>query len=345
MEPVVAAALERWRGTLLTDDLYEQILAFEAADALEAAVSSAPTPPLMPAAPPPPAAAPPAPAAPPPPAPGGRVDLVAEGLAYVGAALALGFGAAVFGDLWENLGSLGRIVMMVVPTVIVGAAGITLGDEHRGSVRRLGTVLSALAVIGVGISTAVVLAELTEVKEVAVATLTGLAGLAVGIPTHRARASWPTTIVLGAAVLLTVFAGISWIELPSSSTMIGIILIGLGLAWASLGWSGHLRPRNAFEVTGLLTGGIGVQAMAFEGGITTTALCIGLLVSGAALAQALREERTPPAVLGGLGITVFAPQLVLHLFEDTMGAPLAIFVAGITLVAVSVLILRQRKPA
>jgi hypothetical protein len=28
-----------------------------------------------------------------------------------------------------------------------------------------------------------------------------------------------------------------------------------------------------------------------------------------------------------------------------MGAPLAIFVAGITLVAVSVLILRQRKPA
>jgi hypothetical protein len=334
MEPVVAAALERWRGTLLTDDLYEQILAFEGAQATETAVSSTPDP-LM--APPP---APPAPIA-----PGGKLDLAAEGLAYVGAALALGFGAAVFGSLWTELGSLGRIVMMVVPTVIVGAAGITLGDKHRGSVRRLGTVLSALAVIGVGISTAVVLTELTEVKDVAVATLAGLAGLAAGIPTHRARTSWPTTIVLGVAVLLTVFAGISWIELPSSSTVIGIILIGLGLAWASLGWSGHLRPRDAFEVTGLVTGGVGVQVMAFEGGLTTTALCIGLLVSGAALAQALREGRTPPAVLGGLGITVFAPQLVLHLFEDTMGAPLAIFVAGITLVAGSVLILRQRKPA
>lgn len=101
------------------------------------------------------------------------------------------------------------------------------------------------------------------------------------------------------------------------------------------------RPRSAFEITGLLVGGIGVQILAFET-FTVPVLLVGLAVAGGAMAVGLSEDRTSPAVLGGLGITVFAPQLVFEVFGETVGGPLALFVGGISLVTVAVTILRRK---
>ena len=271
----------------------------------------------------------------------GGSSVVAEGLAYVGAALALGAGFSVFARLWEDFGATARISLLAIGTVLLGAGAYALRNRVEGSLHRLATVLAALTVVGVAGTLAVTLAELTSIEEGTIAMAAGLAGLAVGVPIHLVRESWPTTLVTGAALLTAVFGAESLFDMFDSALPAGITLVTIGLAWAAAGWSGMARPQSAFEVTGLLTGGVGVQVLAFED-LTLIALIIGLLVAAGAMAVGLSEDRTAPAVLGGLGITVYAPQLVFDLFGETVGGPLALFVGGISLVTVAVTILRRR---
>lgn len=274
-------------------------------------------------------------------APTGGASLIAEGLAYVGAALALGAGLALFGELWDDFGSGARIALSLLGTVILGIGGWSLRDRHEGSLSRLATVLSALAVVGTAVTVAIAMVELTSVDDGWIATTAGLAALTVGVPVHLARPSWPTTLALGGSLLTAVFGIEGVLGLVDGAVPAGVTLMGLGLAWAAAGWSGITRPRSAFEVTGLLVGGVGVQILAFEA-LTLPALLVGLAVAGGAMAVGLSEDRTSPAVLGGLGITVFAPQLVFELFGETVGGPLALFVGGISLVTVAVTILRRK---
>jgi hypothetical protein len=160
---------------------------------------------------------------------------------------------------------------------------------------------------------------------------------------HLVRESWPTTLALGAAVLTTVFGSAELLSLLDGPVVPGVVLMGLGLGWAVAGWSGTVRPRSAFEVTGLLTGGVGVQMLTFEEAAAVVALLVGLAVAGGALAVGLSQDRVSPAVLGGLGVTVFAPQLVFELFGDAVAGPLALFVGGVSLVTVAVVILRDQE--
>lgn len=272
---------------------------------------------------------------------GSRSGLVAEGLAYVGAALVLGAGFALFGELWDDLGAPARIVLSALGTLILAGGAVLLRDRAEESLDRLATVLAALAVVGVAATTAITLAELTGMDDGWIAVGAGLAALVVGTPVHLARRSWPTTLALGAALLTAVFGAQSVLDLLDGPLPAGITLMGIGLAWAAVGWAGMAHPRSAFEITGLLAGGVGVQLLAFEE-LTVLALVIGLVVAAGAMAVGLGEDRTSPAVLGGLGITVFAPQLVFELFGDTVGGPLALFVGGVSLVTVAVTILRRK---
>lgn len=272
---------------------------------------------------------------------GSRTSIIAEGLAYVGAALALGAGFALFGEVWDDLATAARIALSVVGTLILAGGAVVLRDRREGSLARLCTVLAALTVVGVAGTIGITLAELTGLDGEWIAVVAGVGAVAVGTPVHLARESWPTTLALGGALLVAVGGALGALDILDGPMPPGVALMGIGLAWAAAGWSGLARPRSAFEVTGLLTGGVGVQILAFEE-FTLVALLVGLAVSGGAMAVGLTEDRTSPAVLGGLGITVFAPQLVVEVFGETIGGPLALFVGGISLVTVAVTILRRK---
>lgn len=329
----IASALARWRAAgIIDDDTAAAIRAHEdARDAGGAGGVGLGTPPPPPAAPDEGGVL-----------PRGRAGLVAEGLAYVGATLAFGAGAALFGQMWDSFGSVARVLVALSATLALGGAAAALGGSGSDALRRLRSLLSALAVGGVAATVAVSLVEFTGMEGDLVALLAGAAALAAAVPVHLLRPSWPTTLALGGSLLTTVTAGESVLGMADNEVTIGVTLAGIGLAWAALGWAGWLRPRTAFEVTGLLVGGVGVEMLTVQA-FPLAGPIIGLVVAGAVLAVALVEERTPPAVLAGLGITVFAPQLVFELFGETIGGPLALFVGGLALVTFSVLVIRQRS--
>lgn len=278
-----------------------------------------------------------------------RRTIVAEGLAYVGAALALGAGATVLGDVWDDLAEPVRLLVAVLATAAVAVGAWALRDHEDGPARRLATLLGSLAALGVATCAGLATRYFVDPSDDVVALVVGAAGLVSAVPLHRVRPSWPTTLVLGASVATTVIAGAGVLGVELDATASGILLAALGLAWAALGWSGHLRPRTPVEVTGLLAGGIGCQVLAVESafsgvGFEPTAFvgtALGLLVGLGVVAIGVTEDRTGTAALGGLGVTVFAPQLLLELLPDEIGGPLALLVAGVGLVVLAVLLLRR----
>jgi hypothetical protein len=266
--------------------------------------------------------------------------VLAEGLAYLGAALASGAGFALFSELWAELGGLTRTLTAAGGTLALGGGAAALGRASGHAAARLRSLLAALAVVGVALTVGVGLTELTSIGEESIAAMAGAAALLVVVPVHLTRPSWPTALVAGSAVLTTALAGeaaLGWEDEVWAGTTMAVI----GLVWAGLGWLRVLRPRAAFEVPGLLVLGFGIQVLAFEA-FPVAALVLGLAVAVAVLAAGTVEARTSLGVLGALGVTAFAPQLVFELFGETIGGPLALFVGSLALVVGAVLVLRRR---
>lgn len=266
---------------------------------------------------------------------------LAEGLAYVGAALALGAAAVVLADVWDDLAAVARLGVAAVATGLLVLAAAALREHREGPAARLCTLLSTLAVVGWAATVTLGLQATLDPSADAIALSVGVASLVPAALLHRVRASWPTTLVLGGAVVTTALGAVALATPRLEPTPVGITLAGLGLAWAALGWSGHLRPRTPVEVTGLLAGGVGCQVLRFEAPLVGAS--VALVVALAAVAVGVSESRTAPAALGGLGVTVFAPQLVVELLGEQVGGPLALLVAGLGLVGVAVLLLRRTE--
>jgi len=273
---------------------------------------------------------------------GGRGGLVAEGLAYLGAALAFGAGFALFSELWFELGGIARTLTAAGGTLAVGGGAAALARSESPPVARLRSLLAALAVVGVALTVGVGLTELTSIGQESTTMLAGAAALVVVVPIHLGRPSWPTALAAVAALVTTVLAAEAAAGWADDEVTAGWTLAGIGLVWTVLGWAGVARPRAAFEIPGLLILGAGIQTLAFAA-LPVAAPLVGLGIAGMVLAVGIVQGRTSPAVLGGIGIAVFAPQLVLELFGDTVGGPLALFVGSLALVVAAVVVLRQRS--
>jgi hypothetical protein len=272
----------------------------------------------------------------------GRVGLLAEGLAYLGAALAFGAGVALFSELWFEMGGTARTLTAAGGTLAVGGGAAALGRSDSPPVARLRSLLAALAIVGLGLTIGVGLTELTSMSEEMTTLIAGAVALVAAVPVHLARPSWPTALAAGAALMTATLAGEAVAGWGDNEVQAGWTMAALGALWAALGWLGLGRPRGAFEIPGLLTLGFGIQMLAFAA-FPLAANVVGLAVAAAVLALGMVQERTSPAVLGGLGIAVFAPQVVLELFGDTIGGPLALFVGSLALVAAAVVVLRLRN--
>jgi hypothetical protein len=339
MEQVLEHALDRWVGAgLVEHEQAGEIRAFEQAAVPAPPEAEVPAPPEA-GVPATPEVA--APLVPPPTADdGARRSWLAEGLAYVGAAFALGAGTTIVAQVWDGLGPTARVLVTLAATLVVAGGARALWGSTTGAGHRLATLLAAIATAGAAATTGLALSGWTGVSEELVALGVGLGGLVPGGLVHRVRASWPTTLVLGASVVTTVLGLLVVVGGDLGEVPTGLSLAAIGLAWSALGWAGWLRPRNAVEITGLLAGGIGCQVLAF-GDTALLGVLLGIVVSGAVVAIGVTEERTSTSVLGGAGLTLFMPQLVLELLPDQVGGPLALLVAGVGLVVVAVLVLRR----
>jgi hypothetical protein len=258
----------------------------------------------------------------------------AEVAGYVGATLALVAAGILLGDVWADVPTLGRSVLLAVVTGVLLLGGVALRRSDVPAAGRLTGVLWAGAVAGAGWTVGVAAdGSLADPGE-ATALAASITAAVLGLVLHRLRPSSLQLIAVSLAVGATAVSALAIADV-TTPLVAALVLWGLGLAWVVLGLAGWLRPETTAVVLGLLGMGVGCQVGAFDeqAGIAlllALASIAGLVVGG------IRARSTLLAAFAMAGLVVFVPQAVAHFLGDSVGAPLLLLVVGLLLVAVAV---------
>jgi len=272
---------------------------------------------------------------------GRRRAVVAEVLGYLGGVLAVVAGFVLGAESWVQLGRWGRVGVLAAVTGALLAAGWWLRGTEGRVLPRLASVLWLGAVAGF----AGLLAVLQEgrsddaLADPSLGVAAGALVLAAVLYALERRVLQQLALFL--AVVAAMVAGghrLGW----SWETVEGYGFLVLGAAWLELGRRGLVGPRRTSEVLGslaLLSGPAVLDVEAVGPGDwglwLDLGLSVALIVAGSALA------RNVLLGIGAAGMVMFLGMVAGEYWSD-LGAPLAILLVGLALVAAAVLVARLR---
>jgi uncharacterized membrane protein len=272
---------------------------------------------------------------------GRRRAVVAEVLGYLGAVLAVVAGFLLGAESWVQLGRWGRVGVLAAVTGALLAAGWWLRGSEGRVLPRLASVLWLGAVAGF----AGLLAVLQEgrgddaLADPSLGVAAGALVLAAVLYALERRVLQQLALFL--AVVATMVAGghrLGW----SWDTVEGYGFLVLGAAWLELGRRGLVGPRRTSEVLGslaLLSGPAVLDAEAVGPG--DWGLWLGLGLSVALIVAGSALTRNVLLGIGAAGMVMFLGMVAGEYWSD-LGAPLAILLVGLALVAAAVLVARLR---
>jgi predicted membrane protein DUF2157 len=270
--------------------------------------------------------------------PAGRRAVAVEILGYVGGVLALVAGIVLGAESWSQLGRWGRVAVLGAVVAALLGAGWRLRTDDGRIMPRLASVLWLAAVAAWAGLLAVLLGgrgdEAFDDPSLLVAG--GSLALAVVLWAFERRALQQAALfVTAVATILAAGDGLGW----AWEAVAGFGLLGVGAAWLALGRRRLIQPRRTAEALGALAVIAGPELLYAAGSQAWLwvglAVALGLLVAGSTLGR---------PVLLGIGATA----LVLFLSEvaatwwRSLGAPLALLLAGLGLVGAAVALSRLR---
>ncbi len=263
-----------------------------------------------------------------------RRSVLAESIGYLGAALTVVATGLVLGEWWDRIAPWGRLVLALTLTVAVFAAGWVLRHRESGTIRRLTSVLWFATAVGVAASAGLA-AEQADLADRATALVVAVCTTVAAAALHRRRPAPLQVVALAAGVIGVAMTALAYPEASVDELYTGLLLWAVGVAFLLLGAGGWLMPPRTTQVVGLLASGVGCQVAAV-GEPGAVGLVLALVSAGALLWVATAIADTVLLSFAVAGVFVFAPQAVFEFFADSIGAPLALLLAGLLLVAAAV---------
>jgi Predicted membrane protein (DUF2157) len=270
--------------------------------------------------------------------PAGRRAVAVELLGYVGGALALVAGLVLGAESWAQLGRWGRAAVLGAVVAALLVAGWRLRADGGRVLPRLAGVLWFAAVAAWAGLLAVLLGGRSDqaLGDPSLLVASGSLALAAVLWALERRALQQVALMV--TVVATILAAGDRLGWPGE-TVTGLGLLVAGAAWLALGHRDLLQPRRTAEALGALAAMSGPEVLFLAGSEAWLwvglAVALGLLVAGSTLGR--------PVLLG-----IGAAALVLFLSEvaatwwRTLGAPLALLLAGLGLVGAAVALARLR---
>jgi hypothetical protein len=277
-----------------------------------------------------------------------RVPLIAEVVAYLGAALAVGAVVALVGPRWGEISHGQKLLGAGTITVALLLAGAYLRGVAEPAARRLAGVLWTL---GLGAMTgflALVLFDLAPGQDPAPWSVFVL-GMTVGLAARLLLLWLPCEPLMVAMFVGTVAAvvgagvwgvesGWTWLDDFRGWPAIAILLASLPFLVA--GATGALTP----DKSALALGAIGVViAPMYAMEWTGFGLLLGVGVSIALLGSSVWLRNTPMLIGGALGLFGYLVGTIVYFLSDTVGVPLALLLSGAVLIGVAVVTARLRR--
>lgn len=265
--------------------------------------------------------------------------LVAEALGYVGAALAVVAGLLLTPQFWSDLQSWAHAAILAVVAVSLFVAGQVVTSHEPGPARRLSSFLWLLSVVAVAGTAGIVFNEIVAVDRDLVALGMALPTAAWAGVLWRWRPRALQELATGVAVIATGIGLLGAID-PSLVDFSGLLIWAIGVAWLLLAWGNVVAPVAPAWVFGGVAALFGPLVI-FE--VIRWESLLGLATAGGLVAAGVLWRRTVVLGLGVAGVFVYVPTTVFSFFGEALGAPLALLVVGVVLVAGSVRLLRLRS--
>jgi hypothetical protein len=269
---------------------------------------------------------------------GPRSTLLAEVLGYLGAALVVAALAALMGDRWSDIPLAGQIAIVAMATAVGAVTGAVARRREAAAFTRMASLLWLATVGGVAGLTVLVASDGLDLSDEVTLVCVLAAAAAAAVAFYVLLPGWlqmialvGTTTGLVAAVLN--LAGVDF------SPVYGFVLLAIGTTWVLQAFRPLLGPASAATIAGAVAFFIGSAAISGEWTIAGLALlgvgAIAMLVSSVLTRNILF------LVLGALGLFQSLPRLAVELFGESIGAALALLVAGAVIIVVA---LRLRRP-
>ena len=270
-----------------------------------------------------------------------RVPLVTEAIGYLGGGLATIAAAIFMAQIWDELQPWAKLALVGLVTAILAVSGALIRSSSEPAVQRLASFLWLLSSAGVAFFVALASSEVGDANSESVFLLASLAASAYSLVLWLMRRRGLQQLALFAALIGLVIALLLVPKEDPDAFFVGLAVWGVGLIWAILSWGGVIRPARVGIVAGAVAMLVSAQ-VASLGGYRVWGLWLGVVTAIALLATGVIDRNSALLGLGALGVIVFTPQLVLRIFEDTLGAPLALLVTGLGLVVGAVIFVRYQ---
>lgn len=269
------------------------------------------------------------------------LGFLAEGLGYVGAALAVGAGFLIAQNIWEDLSTAGRLSMIAALAVAMFGAGWALRTRPVPALQRLTDVLWVGATAATGAFAGLFGADVIGLVDEAIGVAVGLTSTVVGGVLWILRRRSLELIALAVGLLITVMSATTMIFGGDLSPVIfGSIIWGIGAAFFAAGHFDRIAPVATAMVVGAVGIGFGSQVLSAEGDILGAAFAV--VTAGALMVYAVRQRDDLMLAIGGIMVLIFVPQLIFAVFGDSLGAPVALFLTGGALVVIAIAITKAR---
>jgi hypothetical protein len=270
-----------------------------------------------------------------------RRGLLAEAIGYVGAALAVAAVGLIVSNVWEELSTGPRLILVGLLTLLLAGAGFGLRNVERSSLQRLTSVLFTGAIAGVAWFAGIVATDVASLEQGEIGLAVGGAALVASLPLYllRRRALHQLTVL--ASVIAVVVSSLSLPSMDVDPIWYGLAIAGVGAAWFVLAVGGWLVPRFVGEVSG---SALAIFALQAAGGADQYwPLFLAVAIAGGLIALAVVNDQLHHLVVGAVGLFIIVPQLVFRLFGDTLSAPAVLLIIGLLLVLLAVGIGRARR--
>ncbi|MFQ5966549.1 MAG: DUF2157 domain-containing protein [Acidimicrobiia bacterium] len=279
-----------------------------------------------------------------PPAPAGGVSLATEALGYLGGGLAVIAAVILAAELWPDLALWAKVLFAAVITLVLAGAGALIRASDEPAIRRLSSFLWFLSSAGVAFVFGVIADEVFEASPQSVALAAALSAGAYSLLLWLVTRTHLQQLALFAAVQAASVSLLLVLDDNIDPFFVGLLVMGLGLVWGLLGWAAVMVPSITALVLSAVALLVGAQ-IASSDSLRGWGLLLGLVAAVGLLAAGVLLRRTVLLGLGALGVIVFVPQSVNHLFGETLGAAVVLLLTGLLLVIGTVAVARLRGRA
>ncbi len=269
-----------------------------------------------------------------------RVPLLTEALAYVGAALAGAAAAVLLGERWNDLTPAVRAASVGTAFVVTLAAGWVLRRNDEPAIARLTSVLWAVATGLFGWLAWLIAYDVLDHRGRVPALVAGVAITALASPLYAMLRKALQQVGLFAG-LLTIVGSAFGEGGQGTAVMVPVWIVAV--AWVVLGGRGVLPPKRVAFVAGPL---VALWApMAFTNGGEGAGMWLGLATATALIVAGVTMHEPVLLGFGAVGVFGYLIRVLVYLFGDTAGMPVALLVAGAAVLAVAVGFARRSSSA